>query len=55
MKAILKKASECNYQKEIEVNTLEDIINMAKQYDSDLIFSYNSEVITITVYDDYLE
>ena len=47
------KASDWKYESTIEINTLEDLINFAKEVGSELVF--NADEMQITIYDDYLE
>ena len=42
MKFILKKASDCNFKEEIDINTLEDLKSLSDKYDrEELIINFH--------------
>jgi hypothetical protein len=62
MKAEIRKASDSSFTEIQEINTLDDLYELIKQYQKDLVIStaysgFPSEGIDfdITIYDDYLE
>ena len=55
MEAILTKASWWLYN-EIEINKLEDIIEIMKNYNNDIILKFNRDgILELKIYDDYIE
>lgn len=59
MKALLRKASDYRYEREIELNELEDLIDLIGEYGYEIVVGYTVEgetlKLTLTIYDDYLE
>lgn len=59
MKALLRKASDYRYEREIELNELEDLIDLIGEYGCGIVVGYTTEgetlKLTLTIYDDYLE
>ena len=64
MKAIIKKASDYEFESIINIATLEDLRKLQEQYEADIIVNINDEcleeygygnAVLLTVYDDYLE
>ena len=60
MKFKIEKASDDfgTKPKELEINTLEDLINLIEEYGSSIIlekYMYGDEIRRITIYDDYIE
>ena len=64
MKALLKKASDWDYHKIIEVNSIEDLLKIyhsliVENYDTTLKIYKNEDdedfELAITIYDDYVE
>ena len=51
MKFRLEKASDWGFEKEVEINTLEELMALVEEYGEDLVI--NKE--RIIIYDDYLE
>ena len=47
MKFKIRKVSDWNYEKEIEINTLQDLNDLYKKYDCELIVSFDDNYITI--------
>lgn len=50
----LTKASNDNYREEIELNSIEDLLNFLKTYPKVIIQNFG-EYIEIKIYDDYVE
>ena len=61
MKAVIRKASDWNYTKIEEFNTLEDLLKFQEEAGCVLIIGYSKESIegktpyNIMIYDDYIE
>lgn len=57
MKFLFCRASEDDYLDPIEINTLEELIKLKKEYGHDLVITenYQTQEPKIIVYDDYLE
>lgn len=59
MKALLRKASDYKYEREIELNELEDLLDLIGEYGYGIVVGYTAEgetlKLTLTIYDDYLE
>ncbi len=64
MKAIIKKASDYEFESIINIATLEDLKKLQEQYKADIIVSFNDicleeygyeNAVLLTVYDDYIE
>ena len=57
MKIKVYKASNWNYEKEVEINTLEELIKFRKECGNDIIIQeeFNSNKLAIMIYDDYIE
>lgn len=59
MKALLRKASDYRYEREIELNELEDLMDLIGEYGYEIVVGYITEgetlKLTLTIYDDYLE
>ena len=59
MKALLRKASDYRYEREVELNELEDLIDLIGEYGYGIVVGYTTEgetlKLTLTIYDDYLE
>ena len=57
MKFILRKASSCEFEKEIEIKTIEDLEEISREYGKEtlLIDFFNVDIKRITIYDDWIE
>ena len=56
MKATLRKASDYNFVKEIEVNSIDDLCKIMDEYNSALILGRPiGNTIDIEIYDNYVE
>ena len=58
MKGILKSASDNFVPREVEINTLDDIIKLIDEFDCDIIVGRDSDDekrLEITVYDGFVE
>jgi len=65
MKVVITKASDDNYEKYVEVKTLEQFINLIKRTDNDVIISFDPQImpeafkesaeLRLNIYDDYIE
>jgi hypothetical protein len=53
MKFKLTKASDWNYESEVEINTLEELVNFTKENGNRVVLDTDDSEITI--YDNYLE
>jgi len=61
MKAVIRKASDWNYTKIEEFNTLEELLDFKEKADTAIIIGRSNELhdgeelYVITIYDDYIE
>lgn len=57
MKATLFKTSDGGNkaEKEIEVNTIDDLIKLIEEYETEVILSYYNDSLCIEIYDEYRE
>ena len=65
MKVVITKASDDNYEKYVEIKTLEQLVNLIKRTDNDVIISFDPQImpeafkepaeLRLNIYDDYIE
>lgn len=58
MKLLIKKVSDRNYERTVEVETIQDLLNLCSEYNDDIIVRqprYKGSEYSLLVYDNYLE
>lgn len=55
MKIKIFKASDDEFEEEVEIATLEDLKGLQEQYKHRLIVNFGADTAVVTVYDDYVE